>query len=115
MASRPRISVLPEEAAATTAVAAAGADSGSSPKPPFSLIRYFSVTSLVGFLLVLAVLLLFYRYSAFNAIKEHESRSNVALTQVFANTIWPKHASYIERASSFPKAGLPQRPEIVPL
>ena len=65
---------------------------------PYSITRHFSVTSLIGILVVLGVLLLFYRYTAFNAIKEHEARNNVAITQVFANTLWPAHASYISRA-----------------
>jgi diguanylate cyclase (GGDEF)-like protein len=69
------------------------------------------VTSLVGFIVVLGVLLLFYRYSAFNAIREHESRNNVALTRVFANTLWPRHAAFIANAAALPKAQLRARPE----
>lgn len=79
--------------------------------PPFNLTRHFSLTSLFGFLVVLAVLLLFYRYTAFNAIKKHESRNNVALTLVFANTLWPRHSTFVQQASTFPRSELAQRPE----
>jgi len=82
---------------------------------PYSVTRHFSVTSLIGVLIVLGVLLLFYRHTAFNAIKDHEARNNVAMTQVFANTLWPVHASYIEHASAHPRESLAKRPEIAPL
>ena len=79
---------------------------------PYSITRHFSVTALVGILLVIGVLLLFYRYTAFHALKDHEARNNVAITQVFANTLWPVHAPYIESASSYPRETLAKRPEI---
>lgn len=115
MTPTPRRDALPEQTLAGPAALARPSDAESKTKSAFNLTRHFSVTSLVGFLVVLGVLLFFYRYTAFNAIKEHESRNNVALTQVFANTIWPRHTLYISGASAFPKAELPQRPEIAPL
>ncbi len=86
-----------------------------TPQPFFRLTRYFSVASLLGILVVLAVLLLFYRHFAFSALTDHETRGNIALARVFANTIWPNHAAYAKGASAIPKAELAQRPEIVPL
>ena len=82
---------------------------------PYSVTRHFSVTSLIGILVVLGVLLLFYRHTAFNAIKDHEARNNVAITKVFANTLWPLHAGYIELASSYPRETLANRSELAPL
>ena len=84
-------------------------------QPPFTLTRYFSVASLLGILVVLAVLLLFYRHFALSALTDHETRDNVALARVFANTIWPNHAAYVQGASEIPKAELAQRPEAVRL
>jgi diguanylate cyclase (GGDEF)-like protein len=84
-------------------------------KPPFSLTRHFSVTSLIGILVVLGVLLLFYRYTALNAIKSHESRNNVALTQLFGNTIWPSYSGFIVKAASLPRHELARQPEIARL
>ena len=85
------------------------------PKSTFRLIRYFSITSLVGVLIVLAVLLFFYRYFAFRALENHETRGNVAITQVFASTLWPKYASFVKSASAIGKTELQQRPEVARL
>ena len=81
------------------------------PRPPFRLTRYFSVASFFGVLAVLVILLFFYRHLALDALTDHETRGSVALAQVFANTIWPKHAAYVQGASAIPKAELAQRPE----
>ena len=81
----------------------------------FRLTHYFSVASLVGILIILVALLLFYRHFAFEALKSQESRANVALTQAFANTIWPQYSSFIGGALAIPKAELPQRDEIIRL
>jgi len=62
---------------------------------------------------VLVILLLFYRHFALNALTDHQARGNVALARVFANTIWPKHAAYVQSASAIPKSELAQRPEAV--
>jgi diguanylate cyclase (GGDEF)-like protein len=93
----------------------AHAVSKPKPKSTFRLIRYFSITSLVGVLIVLAVLLFFYRYFAFRALENHETRGNIAITQVFASTLWPKYASYVNSASVIGKAELQQRPEVARL
>ena len=88
-------------------------DAGSEPKPkpPFRLTRYFSIASFFGILVVLVVLLLFYRYFALSALTDHETRGNVALARVFANTLWPNHAAYVQSASAIAQAELAQRPE----
>ena len=90
---------------------------GSEPKtkPAFRLTRFFSIASFLGILVVLVVLLLFYRHFALNALTEHETRGNAALARVFANTIWPKHAAYVQGASAIPPAELAQRVEAVRL
>lgn len=46
----------------------------------FKLSRYFSITSLIGIVAVIAALSFLYRYFAFNALIEHETRANAALT-----------------------------------
>ena len=91
------------------------AEGARKPRPPFRLTRYFSVASLLGILVVLAVLLLFYRHFALSALTDHETRGNIALARVFANTIWPNHAAYVKGASAIPKAELAQRPEVISL
>lgn len=81
----------------------------------FKLRRYFSVTSLVGVVIVVAILLGFYRFLAFDALISHEARSNEALTQVFANTLWPKYSAFVQTAHRLAPATLRERPEIAQL
>jgi diguanylate cyclase (GGDEF)-like protein len=88
------------------------ADAALKPKSTFRLIRYFSITSLLGIVVVLAVLLFFYRHFAFRAMEQHEMRNNTVITQIFASTLWPNYASYVQSASAIPKAELQQRPEV---
>ena len=103
---------LPSDDAARIPQGPGRIDAPARPAPRFRLIRYFSVTSLIGVLVVVAVLLFFYRYLAFHAIEYQETRHNEAVTQVFANTIWPAHAPYVRSAAAIPKAELQQRPEV---
>ena len=81
-------------------------------KPTFRLLRYFSLTSLVGVLIVLTVLVFVYRHFAFRAMEEHETRNNEAIAQIFANTIWREHAAFVKSASEIPAEELALRPEI---
>jgi diguanylate cyclase (GGDEF)-like protein len=62
--------------------------------------------------IVVVALSLFYRQLVFDSLVEEETRSNVALTQAFANTIWPRHSAFIRRASTVPAGELASRPEI---
>jgi diguanylate cyclase (GGDEF)-like protein len=107
MSSSPPITVLETGPARDTSTTQRGR--------PFCLTRHFAVTSLVGLVAVLAVLLAFYRHSALTAIMDHETRANEALTQVFANTLWPSHDVFIANASKLPLAQLRARPELARL
>lgn len=61
----------------------------------FNLKRYFSISSLIGIIIVVAVLSYFYRHVATNTLIEHETRANVALTTSFANSIWPTYKDFV--------------------
>ena len=82
------------------------------PAERFRLVRYFSLTSLVGVLIVLAVLVYFYRFFAFEALEQHETQDNVAITRIFASTLWPKHSAYVMGSSTLPKEELQHHPEV---
>jgi diguanylate cyclase (GGDEF)-like protein len=77
----------------------------------FKLRRYFSITSLAGVAIVVAILFFFYRDLAFKALVEHQTRTNVALTQVFANTLWPRYVAFITGAHDVPRNQLAEYPE----
>ncbi len=80
--------------------------------PDFRLVRHFSLTSLLGVLLVLAVLVYFYRLFALDALEQHETRDNVSVTRIFASTIWPKHAAFLAHSQHLSREALQQHPEI---
>ncbi len=81
----------------------------------FSLTRVYSIASLVGIALIALLLGLFHRHVAVDALIAHETEANVALTQAFANTLWPKYARFVAQAHSLPPAGLSARREIAEL
>ena len=76
------------------------------------LFRYSSFVGLVAVIVVTVALSWFYRRLAFDALVETETRSNVALTKAFANSIWPSYAAFVGQAGKIPAADLPQRDEI---
>ena len=77
--------------------------------------RMFHISWIAGlatvFIVVIA-LTLFYRQLVFDSLVEEETRSNVALTKAFANSIWPHHAGFIQRASTVPAGELAGRKEL---
>ena len=95
-----------------TSIASIPTDNPAELTTTFKLTRYFSIASLVGVLVIVAVLVFFYRYLAFTALKQHETRDNVNITQIFASTLWRRHADYVKSASAIAKFDLQSRPEV---
>lgn len=78
----------------------------------FRLVRYFSITSLAAFVLVTAVLALLYRQTALNDLLVLRESNNVALTQSFANSLWPEFSRFVASAHTLSPDELPRHPEI---
>ena len=77
----------------------------------FRLLRYFSFASL-GFILVATLgLSWLYRNTAVADLVKMGEANNVALTRVFANTLWPRFASFLESAAASGTAELRTHPE----
>jgi diguanylate cyclase (GGDEF)-like protein len=76
------------------------------------LVRYFALTSLVGVLLVLALLIYSYRHFATKALEAHETRDNVAITHIFASTLWPLHSAHVKHAAALSPQQLRESPEV---
>ena len=77
--------------------------------------KLFHYSWIAGLLMIgaaVVALSLLYRQLVFDSLIEGETRSNVALTRSFANSIWPEHAEFILRASKVPPGDLASRPEI---
>jgi diguanylate cyclase (GGDEF)-like protein len=81
----------------------------------FKLRPFLLITSLIGVLAATAGLLYFYRHVAFESLQDNEKRASVALTQTFANDIWPRYATFIAESNAIPPEQLSSRPEIVQL
>ena len=76
------------------------------------LLGYSWIAGLVLIGIVVIALSFLYRQLVFESLIEGETRSNVAVTQLFANSIWPNHAEFISRASEVPARELASRREI---
>jgi PAS domain S-box-containing protein len=81
----------------------------------FKLLRYFSITSLVAFAVVVVLLAGFYRQSALSDLAAMQERQHLALTQVFSNSIWPAHAPLVATLAGLPPDQLRARPELARL
>jgi diguanylate cyclase (GGDEF)-like protein len=71
------------------------AGAAATRKPPFKLLRFFSLTSLVGIAVVTAALIATYRELTVRHLVDHEGRANAALTQAFANVVWDRYRLFV--------------------
>ena len=81
----------------------------------FTLLRYFSIMSLITFVVVTAVLAAFYRQTALNDLIALEESKNVALTRASANSHWQQFAPFVTSASGLSADELRAHPEIARL
>jgi len=77
----------------------------------FKLLRYFSWMSFVTIVLASFLLGALYRHMVVNDLMEAGERKNVALTQAFANSLWPKFAHYVQSTPGLDGDTLRARPE----
>jgi putative methionine-R-sulfoxide reductase with GAF domain len=75
------------------------------------LLRYFFLTSLMAFAVVAALLAVFYRRTVLDNLVQLEEANNVALAQVFANSVWPQFAPFVTSASALSDDELRTHPE----
>lgn len=81
----------------------------------FRLLRYFSFISFVAFIVVAILLGTFYRQNAVDDLIALEGRSNVALAQAFANSLWPQFSAYVNSTPGQSGEELRARPETAAL
>ena len=60
----------------------------SSPRSEFRLVRYFTATSLVAFVIVAAVLGYVFRQFSIDGLLRTQEEANVNVTKVFSNDLW---------------------------
>jgi signal transduction histidine kinase len=66
----------------------------------FHLLRYFSIASFVAIAVVTAGFIGLYRHFAVDQVIRTGERNNVALTQAFANSIWPRISGHLATRAS---------------
>jgi diguanylate cyclase (GGDEF)-like protein len=76
------------------------------------LFHYSWAVGLAMVVVVIVALSLLYRQLVFESLVAEETRSNVALTKAFANSLWPRHSTFIQQAHTVPAGELASRPEI---
>lgn len=68
----------------------------------FKLKRYFSITSLIGIVVVILILSTFFRYLALQTLMEHQTIANINLTHSFANSVWNHFNDFVVKSSLLP-------------
>lgn len=77
---------------------------------PFKLLRFFSLTSLAGVVLVTVCLIGIYRQLTEQHLIEHERRANADLTQVFANAVWLQYRDFVMQSKGLSRSDLLAHP-----
>ncbi len=73
------------------------------------------ISTLVAFVIVTIVIGVFAHNEAMNNLLELGERNNEALTQSFANSLWPEFQSFLDIAADIPPDELLQQPQIADL
>ena len=81
----------------------------------FRLLRYFSITSLILMVLATIALGMLHRLLEKNDLLEFGKNHSVALTQTFANVIWPQFHSFADTARRLDADALRRHPDIAKL
>jgi PAS domain S-box-containing protein len=81
----------------------------------FKLLRYYAIASLAAFAIVATLLSLIYRQAATRDLLALGESKNVALTQTFANSLWPEFETLIAEASGLDGDELRGYPEMTHL
>ncbi len=75
-------------------------------------LRSFSIISLIAFIIATALLSWFYRQAVLDDLQVIAESKNVALTQSFANSLWPQFQPFIQSATELETDDLRNHPEI---
>ena len=78
----------------------------------FHLTRTYSAASFIGMVIVAIVLSVYYHSLAVRSLIEHETSSNVAITQALSNALWPRYVELISRSNGNSPQELSFQPEI---
>jgi signal transduction histidine kinase len=81
-------------------------------KKRFALLRNFSIISLSTFAVATTLLAAFYRQKAIHELIVTTEENNIAITQIFSNTLWPQYSSFLSDTQSLTDDELREHPII---
>jgi signal transduction histidine kinase len=81
-------------------------------KKRFALLRNFSIISLSTFAVATTLLAAFYRQKAIHELIVTTEENNIAITQIFSNTLWPQYSSFLSDTQSLTDDELREHPTI---
>jgi diguanylate cyclase (GGDEF)-like protein len=77
-----------------------------------NLFRYSNLLGLVALLAIVVALSWLYRQLVADTLVATETRANVEMTRMFANSIWPTYSGFVTQAGSIPRDRLAGRAEL---
>jgi signal transduction histidine kinase len=81
-------------------------------KKRFALLRNFSIISLSTFAVATTLLAAFYRQKAIHELIVTTEENNIAITQIFSNTLWPQYSSFLSDTQALTDDELREHPTI---
>jgi signal transduction histidine kinase len=81
-------------------------------KKRFALLRNFSIISLSTFAVATTLLAAFYRQKAIHELIVTTEENNIAITQIFFNTLWPQYSSFLSDTQALTDDELREHPTI---
>jgi diguanylate cyclase (GGDEF)-like protein len=87
----------------------------NAPSAAFRLVRYFSLTSLAGVVLITGALIWAYQHYTEHLMVQHESRANADLTRAFANTVWGDYRDFVAGSTGRTRESLAGDPAVARL
>jgi len=76
----------------------------------FHLIRYYSIGSFIGIVIVVIALSYLYKEISLESLKQQESRSNTSLTKAFSNSLWRDYAQFVNNAANLSQSEIKNHP-----
>ena len=77
----------------------------------FKLIRYFSIPSLLSVTLATVGLSFFYRQQFYQTLIKQQEQQNIAIAQLFANSIWYQHRAFLNSIVDLSYQEIVENPE----
>ena len=75
------------------------------------LIHYFSIPSLLSITIATAGLSVFYRQHSYQALIKQQEQQNIAIAQLFANSVWHQHRDFLQSVENLDYQNIVNHPQ----